>query len=122
MNTEKDFSGFYHENKTLLKEYLETRFTILKLQGIRTISRTMSMVIIIFVVSLLALFTILFLGFSFAWWLSAKTGSNIVGFAGAAGLFFILMILAILLRKPLFQTPLIRMFIRESARELHETP
>jgi hypothetical protein len=62
----------------------------------------------------------LFLGFSFAWWLSGKTGSNITGFAGAAALFFIFMALAIIFRKFLFQNPLTRIIIRESTREHEE--
>ena len=122
MSTEKDFTGFYQENKALLKEYLEIRFNLLKLQGIKSISRILSLLIVIFLVGILVLFIILFLGLSFAWWLSVKTGSNVTGFAGAAALFTLLLITAIAFRKPLFQSPLIRMFIKETAKDLEENP
>ncbi len=121
MSTEQNFSGFYQETKNLLKEYLEVKFTLMKLKGIKSVSRLLSLLIVIFLVSILALFVMLFLGFSFAWWLSAKTGSNIMGFAGTAALFTIIMLLCILLRKPLFQGPLIRLFIEESTKEHDES-
>jgi hypothetical protein len=120
MNTEKDFSGFYQENKALIKEYLELRFQLLKMQGVKIISRTMSLLIVISLISILGLFIILFLGMTFAWWLTEKTGSNIIGFAGAAGLFTFLLLVAIAFRKPLFQNPLIRMFIYETTKDLEE--
>ena len=121
MSTEQNFSGFYQENKNLLKEYLDVRLTLAKLKGIKTVSRILSLLIVIFLVSILVLFIMLFLGFTFAWWLSAKTGSNIIGFAGTAGLFTIIMVLCVAFRKPLFQSPLIRLFIEESTKEHDET-
>jgi hypothetical protein len=117
MNTEKDFSGFYQENKTLLKEYLETRFNILKLQGIRTISRTMSMVIIIFVVSILALFTMLF-RFLHGGYLPKRGAISRDSQAQQA--FFNIDDSGCPVKKAIIPNTLIRMFIRESARELHE--
>jgi len=122
MNTEKDFTGFYQENKTLLKEYLDIRFNLLKLQSVKAISRILSLLMVIFLVGILVLFIMLFLGLSFAWWLSAKTGSNVTGFAGAAALFSLLLVTAIAFRKPLFQSPLIRMFINETTRDFDENP
>ena len=66
MNTEKDFTGFYQENKTLLKEYLDIRFNLLKLQSVKAISRILSLLMVIFLVGILVLFIMLFLGLSFA--------------------------------------------------------
>jgi len=120
MDTEKDFSGFFQENKALLKEYLELRFQLIKLQGVRILSRTLSLFIVIITVGIFALFVVLFLGLTFAWWLSEETGSKTLGFAGAAGLFTILLIIVIAFRKPLFQSPLIRMFIHESTKDMEE--
>ena len=122
MSTEKDFTGFYEENKALLKEYFEVRFNLLKLQSVKVISRTLSRLIVIFLVGILILFVMLFLGLSFAWWLSIKTGSNVTGFAGAAALFSLLVVTAIAFRKPLFQNPLIRMFIHETTKDIDENP
>jgi len=117
MDTQKDFTGFYQENKSLVKEYLENQVGIFKLHTIKVTSRVLGLVAVIFVVGILALMTMLFLGFSFAWWLSDKTGSNIAGFAGAAALFFVFMVLSLIFRKYLFQNPLTRLIIHESTSE-----
>jgi hypothetical protein len=120
MGSEKDFSGFYAENKALLKEYIDLRLKLIKLQGIKILSRSLSSVIVIFMVSCMVLFTLLFLGFSFAWWLTDLTHSATIGFAGAAGLFFILSLVFMVFRRPLFHNPLIRHFIQETSQDLHQ--
>jgi hypothetical protein len=120
MSSEKDFSDFYAENKALLKEYLNFRLRLFKLQGVKVLSRSLSSVIVIFLVSCMILFTILFLGLSFAWWLTNLTNSATIGFAGTAGLFFILTLVFIVFRRPLFHNPLIRHFIRETSKDLHQ--
>jgi hypothetical protein len=120
MGSEKDFSGFYAENKALLKEYLDIRLRLFKLQGVKILSRSLSSLIVILLVSCMLLFTILFLGLTFAWWITNVTDSAIIGFAGTAGLFFILSLVFIIFRKPLFHNPLIRFFIQESSMDQHQ--
>jgi hypothetical protein len=120
MGSEKDFSGFYAENKALLKEYLDIRLRLFKLQGIKILSRSLSSLMVVLLVSCMLLFTILFLGLTFAWWITNITDSAIIGFAGTAGLFFILSLAFIIFRKPLFHNPLIRFFIQESSMDQHQ--
>jgi hypothetical protein len=72
------------------------------------------------IVILLSLFILFFLGIAFAWWIADLTGSNVVGFVSAAGLFTFLLILTIIFRRPLFQNPMIRLFINESIPENEE--
>jgi hypothetical protein len=120
MGSEKDFSGFYSENKALLKEYIDLRLKLVKLQGIKILSRSLSLAMVIGMVICMILFTMLFLGMSFAWWLTDLTNSATIGFAGAGGLFFILLLIFIVFKKPLFQNPLIRYFIQETSGDLHQ--
>jgi hypothetical protein len=117
MTDKETFSGFIRENRALLKEYLELRMDLFKLQGVRMISRSFSVLVVAVIVALMGLFVLLFLGIAFAWWIAGLTGSNIVGFASAGGLFMLLLILVIVLRRPLFQNPLIRLFIEESVSD-----
>jgi hypothetical protein len=114
------FSTFYRENKDLLKEYIEIRMDLIRLQGIRMLSRSFSLVMVGLIVILLSLFILFFLGIAFAWWIADLTGSNVVGFVSAAGLFTFLLILTIIFRRPLFQNPMIRLFINESIPENEE--
>ncbi|MDX2045212.1 MAG: hypothetical protein SFU87_00405 [Chitinophagaceae bacterium] len=121
MASQQDFAGFFKENKQLLKEYIDVRAGLLKLQAVKILSRSLSLLLVIVIVSFLALFVILFLGMSFAWWIAELTQSNTAGFAAGAGLFVVLLLLVIALRRPLFQNPLIRIFITESVKEMEET-
>ena len=92
MQTKETFFSFFSENKTLLKDYLDTRVEIIKLQGVRTLSRTISVVMVIFIISLLCLSILLLLGITFAFWIASISGSNIIGFASAGGLFILFLI------------------------------
>ncbi len=120
MATDQNFKGFYAENKALLKEYIDLRLNLIKLQGIKVASKSLGLLIVIFLVGFLALFTLLFLGMSFAWWLTNLTGSAVLGFGAAGGLFFMLLLVVIVFRRPLVQNPLVRLFIRETSKDLHQ--
>jgi hypothetical protein len=109
-----DFSTFFRENKALLREYVDIRTELLRLQGIRLLARSFSFLMVGVVVVLMALFILFFLGIAFAYWIASLTGSQIVGFLCAAALFLVVLVLFIALRRVLFQNPLIRLFIRES--------
>lgn len=121
MGTDKSFSGYFSENKGLLKEYLEVRIKLLKLQVIKGLSRSLGMFFAILVVASFAFFVILFLGLMFSEWVANKTGSAVAGYGAGAGLFFFFLLLVVILRKPLFMDPLIRVFIREMAADMYET-
>jgi putative effector of murein hydrolase LrgA (UPF0299 family) len=62
-------SSFLRENFALLKEYVELRLELVKLQGVRMASRTLSILVTAFIVSMLILFILLFLGLTFAAWI-----------------------------------------------------
>lgn len=118
--SEETFNDFYQENRKLLSEYLETRLQLLRLIAIRTLSRTFSMFIVVCLVSFMVLFFLLFLVISFSWLMADATGSAALGFLCGAGVFLVIIMLAIVFRKPLFLNPLIRLFIHTSTREEDE--
>jgi hypothetical protein len=121
MSTDKNFSSFYSENKSLIREYLDVRVKLLKLQAIKASSRSLGLVFTVFLVASFALFVILFLGIAFALWLGGVTGSNVVGFAGGAGLFFVFLLLIAIFRKPLFMDPLVRKIVSQMSHDLYES-
>jgi hypothetical protein len=122
MNTNDDFGNFIQDNKSLLRDYVDTRTELFKLQAIRMSSKTFSILVVVGIVSLLVMFVVFFLGISLSYWFSGLLGSNVQGFALTGGIFILLLLLVILLRKPLFQNPMIRMIIREALQEVEETP
>lgn len=112
-----DFTEFLKKNKSLLKEYVEVRLELFRLQGVKALSKSLSLFIWLTIVLFLVFFILLFLGMLFAWWIADISGSNIIGFASAAGVFVLLLVIVILGRKRLFQAPVSRLIIRETLEQ-----
>ena len=117
MSSKETFFSFFSENKALLKDYLDTRLDLIKLQGVRTLSRTISIVMVTFIISLLLLSILLLLNITFAFWIASVTGSNIIGFASAAGLLILILIGFIAFGRGMVQNQIIRMIIQDSLDE-----
>jgi hypothetical protein len=114
MSSKETFFSFFSENKALLKDYVDTRLDLIKLQGVRTLSRTISVVMVTFIISLLSLSILLLLNITFAFWIASITGSNIIGFASAAGLLILILIGFIAFGRGMVQNQIIRWIIQDS--------
>ncbi|MEY3351375.1 MAG: hypothetical protein RIQ50_1486 [Bacteroidota bacterium] len=112
-----NLNDFYKENKRLVSEYIETRLELLKLTSVRSLARTLSMLILVTLFTFMTLFFLLFLVIAFSWWMSDMLGSAALGFLCGGGLFLLILFLGIIFRKPLFLNPLIRLFIQTSTSE-----
>jgi len=117
MASTEDIGGFLQENKEIIRDYVDTRAELFKLQAVRMAARTVSMLAVVGIVAMLALFVVLFLGMSLSFWLSAVLNNQVAGFAITGGLFVLLLAIVILLRKPLFLNPLVKAIIRETLSE-----
>ncbi len=115
-----DLTDFFQKNKILLREYLDVRLELLRLQGVKFLSKTAGLFTWLMVILFLVFFILLFLGMMFAWWIAELTKSNITGFACAAGVFAVLLIICIVMRKNLFQKPIARLIIKEVLDESEE--
>jgi len=120
MSSNETFFSFFSENKALIKEYIDTKLELIKLHGVRTLSRTISVVMIVFIISLLCLSILLLIGITFAFWMASITGSNIAGFASAAGLFILILILFIVFGRRMVQNQIIRRIIQDSMDDIED--
>ena len=116
-SSQETLFGFYEENKKLVSEYLETRLEIFRLKSVKVLSKMLSILLLIFITSFMLLFFMLFLVTSFSWYLSDLLGSAALGFLCGGFLFLLITIICILLRKPLFVNPFIRLFLRASLQD-----
>ena len=112
-----NLNDFYTENKRLVADYIETRLQLLKLTSLRSLSRTLSMLILITLISFTILFFLLFLVIAFSWFMADLLGSAALGFLCGGAVFLIFLLLGIAFRKALFLNPLIRLFIRTATKE-----
>ncbi|HVZ57576.1 MAG TPA: hypothetical protein VG870_13005, partial [Chitinophagaceae bacterium] len=87
----EDLGSFVRENKDLLKQYLETRFDILRLKALLAGSRAAGVLAWLFVVMLLVGLVFVFAGMTLGFWLSNVLESPVWGF-GVTTLLFILLL------------------------------
>ena len=122
MSKPEDFGSFIGENKDILKEYIETKTEVYRLQGIRLISKTGG-ALIWAVLSLFMLFLILiFSGLVLGFWFSELLGNNVYGFGLATLILILIAVLLTFFRRQLFINPIIRSIINHSQEtEMDET-
>jgi hypothetical protein len=117
---QENLNEFYTENRKLLTEYLDVRLQLIRLGSIRTLSRTLAMLILLSVISLMVLLFLVFMVIAFSVYMSEVLNSTVWGFVCGGLVFLITLLLTIAFRKPLFLNPLIRLFIITSAQEDEE--
>lgn len=116
MNQPENLGAFIQTNKTLLKDYLETRMEIYRLQGVKASSKAIGYLIWLQVSLFLVFLVIIFLGLVLGFWLSELSGSLIVGFGLTSLILVFFGILLVIFRKSLFINPVVRKMISH----LHE--
>ncbi len=117
MQSSEDFGSFLKENKNLLKDYLNTRLEIYKLQLTRISSKSTGYFVWVTISFFLVWLLIIFLGIVTGFWLSDVTGSYIKGFGLTALLILALIILVTLFRRTLFVNPIVRRIIKYADEE-----
>ena len=117
MSQPDNLGSFFSENKTLLKEYLETRMEIYRLQSLRIFSKSAGYfawgLISLFLVFLILLFSGMAVGF----WFSSLLSSYVKGFGLVTLLLVVVFILLAVFRKALFVDPVIHSIIQRSKEE-----
>lgn len=115
------FSSFLKENKKLVRDYIDTRIEIYRLQFIRGFSRSAGYLLWVVISLVLAALFIVFAGIVTGFWLSEVTGSYVKGFGLTTLLILVVILIVALFRKQLFINPIIRTIISHSI-EKQETP
>jgi hypothetical protein len=115
-----DMGSFFQDNKALLKEYLEIRMELYRLQATRFISKAAGYLVWI-VISLFLLFLILiFSGIVLGCWLSGLTHSYVIGFGLTTGILIVIFAFLAIFRKTLFVNPLTQNIIRKTNEDFSE--
>lgn len=120
MSQPDNLGSFISENKAVLKEYLETRMEIYRLQSLRILSKSAGYFAWIMVSALLAFLILIFGGLMLGYWFSSMLGSYVKGFGLMTLLLMVLFVLLALLRKPLFVDPVVQSIIQKSREEEEE--
>jgi|GEM_PF-277044 len=117
MSQADNLGSFFAENKTLLKEYLETRLEIYRLQTLRMFARSAGLFVWLLLSLFLLFLFLLFGGMMVAFWFSGLLHSQVKGFGLVAGLILLLFILLTIFRRVLFVDPVIQIVIQKTQEE-----
>ena len=120
MSQPDNLGAFFNENKTVLKEYLETRMEIYRLQGLRIFAKSAGYFAWIFLSLFLAFLFLLFGGLMVGYWFSDLLHSTVKGFGLVTLIIGVLFILIAIFRKALFVDPVIYSIIKRSKEEEEE--
>lgn len=120
MSQPDNLGSFIRENRSLAREYVETRVEILRLQGIRVLSKSMGLLAWVIIAALLGFLSLIFAGLVLGFWLSDLTGSYVQGFGITTLVLILLLVLLVLFREPLFVNPIIRKVIQRLQEEREE--
>jgi hypothetical protein len=96
----------------LIREYIETKITLLRLQSVRGAAKLTGYFVWLMIVLVLSSLLLVFLGIVSGFWFSSLTGSYVTGFALTAGILLLLLILLATVGRNLFVNPVIRAIIR----------
>jgi hypothetical protein len=108
MSENESIGSFLKENKSLAKDYLETRLEIFRLSGIRMASKSAGYLVWLFV------------GVTIGFWLSKITDSFILGFGIVAVALILLFVILTVFRKKLFLDPLMQVILDRASEEIDE--
>jgi len=117
MSQPENISSFLSESKPLVKEYLETRLEIFRLQAIRLISQSAGYLVWILISLFLLLLIMIFSGIVVGVWLSGLFHSYVAGFGLTTAIVIVVFILLAVFRNTLFVNPVIGAIIRRTSEE-----
>lgn len=117
MKRPDNLGSFFAENKTLLKEYIETRMEIYRLQSLRIFSKSAGYFAWIIVSLFLVFLILLFGGVVIGFWVSDLLHSYIKGFGLITLVLIAVFLLLAIFRKNLFVNPVIHSIIQKSREE-----
>ena len=98
--------------KELLTEYFDSNVEYYKFSGFEKLIRFAIALSLTALFSVLIMMALLFFGFGTAVWLSDVLNNEILGYMGTGAIYLIVIFLIYLLKKPLIERPLIKLFYK----------
>ena len=120
MSENESMGSFLKSNKSLAKEYLETRLEIFRLSGIRMASKSAGYFVWLIISLFLIFLIILFAGVTIGFWLSQLMDSFVKGFGLITLALILLFAILTVFRKKLFLAPLMQIILNRASEEIEE--
>lgn len=115
MPEEKE-QDFFKDTTTRLKQYVQQRILLIRLQATDKVSRIASAIITAVLLIIIGLFLLIFASITLGLWLASLTGSLIAGFGIVALLYLVVFLFVIIFLKKILQN----VFINKLIQLLHK--
>ena len=92
----KEQADYFQDIKKRLKQYIDQRILLLRLQATEKVSRIAAAMVTVVVIVVVALFLLIFASITAGYWLADLTGSLTAGF-GIVALFYLVIFLFVIL-------------------------
>lgn len=92
----KEQADYFQDTKKRLKQYIDQRILLLRLQATEKVSRIAAAMVTVVVIVVVALFLLIFASITAGYWLADLTGSLTAGF-GIVALFYLVIFLFVIL-------------------------
>lgn len=102
---------FFEETQDLLERYLSNRVQLVKLQLAEKSARVTTLLAAGLIIAFLGFFVLLFSSIMLGFYFSEKLHSQFFGFGIVAGVYFLLLVLVIIFRKPLLDQFIFRKIV-----------
>lgn len=113
----KEKSPVISELRQLITEYFDARLKLIKLETFEKIAKVTAVLFSSLVVALLAFFLLFFLSMSLGFYLGKIFDSLALGFLSVTGLYLVLFVLVLLMKKDLLEEFLIERIIGELTKK-----
>jgi hypothetical protein len=95
-----------------VQDYIEVRLDLIKLNTAENLSRILSKAVIIIIISCLMVIILLFLSFAAGYYFAERFNSNELGFLCVAGIYLLLLVVFLIVKKQLVERPIIKSTVR----------
>lgn len=99
--------NYFTELKTVLQDYIQDRITLVKLQMAEKISAAVAGIIAGVLMGITGFFILIFLSITAGFYFASLTGSNCWGFAIVTGIYIVLFIIILILKKTVIEKKVI---------------
>lgn len=112
MPTDEQKPDYFERIETLGERYLRDRIQLLKLEATEKSATVGSAALVFFVVAMLAMFMLFFVSLMGAYYFAELTGSLFYGFSIVTGIYLLLLVIVLALRKKTITPKLTNLLIR----------
>ena len=108
----KEDVNYFQDTKKKIKQYINQRMLLLRLQATEKASNIAAILITIIVIVVIALFLLIFASITAGYWLADLTGSLTTGFGIVALFYLVIFIFVLLFLRKILQNFFINKFIK----------